>query len=184
MEEITNPLKVAFADTYALYVKAQNYHWNVEGPMFPMYHEFFGNIYEEVGGAIDRFAEEIRAQKSYAPASFGRFNELSTIEDESLIQLLPITMVTNLFEDNNRVLASLQLARDAAPGGAHDKLHPMPTTTNDTRPNSSTGAAWAKMPDNLSCPTNMSFGHFSCACTPHNSRAAITPDSATAWVKT
>ena len=114
MEEITNPLKVAFADTYALYVKAQNYHWNVEGPMFPMYHEFFGNIYEEVGGAIDRFAEEIRAQKSYAPASFGRFNELSTIEDESLIQLLPITMVTNLFEDNNRVLAYLQLARDAA----------------------------------------------------------------------
>ena len=114
MEEITNPLKVAFADTYALYVKAQNYHWNVEGPMFPMYHEFFGNIYEEVGGAIDRFAEEIRAQKSYAPASFGRFNELSTIEDESLIQLLPTTMVTNLFEDNNRVLASLQLAREAA----------------------------------------------------------------------
>jgi starvation-inducible DNA-binding protein len=114
MEEITNPLKVAFADTYALYVKAQNYHWNVEGPMFPMYHDFFGNIYEEVGGAIDRFAEEIRAQKSYAPASFGRFVELSTIEDESLIQLLPTTMVTNLFEDNNRVLASLQLAREVA----------------------------------------------------------------------
>ena len=114
MEEITNPLKVAFADTYALYLKAQNYHWNVEGPLFPMYHDFFGNIYEEVGGAIDRFAEEIRAQKSYVPASFGRFNELSTIEDESLIQLLPTTMVTNLFEDNNRVLASLQLARNVA----------------------------------------------------------------------
>ena len=114
MEEITNPLKVAFADTYALYLKAQNYHWNVEGPMFPMYHDFFGNIYEEVGGAIDRFAEEIRAQKSYVPASFGRFKELSTIEDESLIQLLPTTMVTNLFEDNNRVLASLQLARNVA----------------------------------------------------------------------
>jgi starvation-inducible DNA-binding protein len=114
MEEITNPLKVAFANTYALYLKAQNYHWNVEGPMFPMYHDFFGNIYEEVGGAIDRFAEEIRAQKSYVPASFGRFKELSTIEDESLIQLLPTTMVTNLFEDNNRVLASLQLARNVA----------------------------------------------------------------------
>ena len=114
MEEITNPLKVAFADTYALYLKAQNYHWNVEGPLFPMYHDFFGNIYEEVGGAIDQFAEEIRAQKSYVPASFGRFNELSTIEDESLVQLLPTTMVTNLFEDNNRVLASLQLARNVA----------------------------------------------------------------------
>jgi starvation-inducible DNA-binding protein len=114
MEEITNPLKVAFADTYALYLKAQNYHWNVEGPMFPMYHDFFGNIYEEVGGAIDRFAEEIRAQKSYVPASFERFKELTTIEDESLIQLLPTTMVTNLFEDNNRVLVSLQLARNIA----------------------------------------------------------------------
>jgi starvation-inducible DNA-binding protein len=114
MEEITNPLKIAFADTYALYLKAQNYHWNVEGPMFPMYHDFFGNIYEEVGGAIDQFAEEIRAQKSYVPASFERFKELSTIEDESLIQLLPTTMVTNLFEDNNRVLASLQLARNVA----------------------------------------------------------------------
>lgn len=114
MEEITNPLKVAFADTYALYLKAQNYHWNVEGPLFPMYHDFFGNIYEEVGGAIDQFAEEIRAQKSYVPASFGRFNELATIEDESLVQLLPTIMVTNLFEDNNRVLASLQLAREAA----------------------------------------------------------------------
>jgi starvation-inducible DNA-binding protein len=114
MEEITNPLKVAFADTYALYLKAQNYHWNVEGPMFPMYHDFFGNIYEEVGGAIDRFAEEIRAQKSYVPASFGRFKELTTIEDESVVQLLPTTMVTNLFEDNNRVLASLQLARNVA----------------------------------------------------------------------
>jgi starvation-inducible DNA-binding protein len=114
MEEITNPLKIAFADTYALYLKAQNYHWNVEGPMFLMYHDFFGNIYEEVGGAIDQFAEEIRAQKSYVPASFERFKELSTIEDESLIQLLPTTMVTNLFEDNNRVLASLQLARNVA----------------------------------------------------------------------
>lgn len=114
MEEITNPLKVAFADTYALYLKAQNYHWNVEGPMFPMYHDFFGNIYEEVGGAIDTFAEEIRAQKSYVPASFGRFKELTTIEDESVVQLLPTTMVTNLFEDNNRVLASLQLARNIA----------------------------------------------------------------------
>lgn len=114
MEEITNPLKIAFADTYALYVKAQNYHWNVEGPMFAMYHDFFGKLYEEVGGAIDQFAEEIRAQKSYVPASFGRFNELSTIEDESLVQLLPTTMVTNLFEDNNRVLASLQLARNVA----------------------------------------------------------------------
>ena len=113
MEEITAPLKIAFADTYALYVKAQNYHWNVEGPMFSMYHDFFGNIYQEVGGAIDQFAEEIRAQNAYAPAAFSRFKELTSIEDEVLI-IKPEQMVSNLFEDNNRVLASLQLARNVA----------------------------------------------------------------------
>lgn len=113
MEEVVNPLKAAFADTYAFYVKAQNYHWNVEGPMFAMYHDFFGKIYEEVGGAIDQFAEEIRAQNAYAPAAFGRFKELSSIEDEVLI-IKPEMMVANLFADNARVTASLQAARDVA----------------------------------------------------------------------
>ena len=114
MEEITNPLKVAFADTYALYVKAQNYHWNVEGPMFPMYHDFFGNIYEEVGGAIDRFAEEIRAAGAYAPAAFSRFAELSSIQDEVLVSVVPAQMVSNLYMDNVKVIDSLNAVRDIA----------------------------------------------------------------------
>lgn len=113
MEEITDPLKIAFADTYAFYVKAQNYHWNVEGPMFAMYHDFFGKIYEEVGGAIDQFAEEIRAQNAYAPGAFGRFSELTNIRDEVLI-IKPEQMVATLFSDNATVLASLQRARDVA----------------------------------------------------------------------
>jgi starvation-inducible DNA-binding protein len=113
MEEITNPLKIAFADTYAFYVKAQNYHWNVEGPMFAMYHEFFGKIYEEVGGTIDQFAEEIRAQNTYAPASFSRFRDLTNINDEVLI-IKPEQMVETLFSDNATVLASLHRARDVA----------------------------------------------------------------------
>lgn len=113
MEEVTNPLKIAFADTYAFYVKAQNYHWNVEGPMFAMYHDFFGKIYEEVGGAIDQFAEEIRAQNVYAPAAFSRFSELTNIRDEVLI-IKPEQMVSTLFSDNAMVLASLQRARNEA----------------------------------------------------------------------
>jgi len=113
MEEITNPLKVAFADTYAFYVKAQNYHWNVEGPMFPMYHDFFGNIYQEVGGAIDRFAEEIRAQGAYTPAAFSRFVELANVKDEVLI-ITPVNMVMNLYTDNMLVYSSLKAARDVA----------------------------------------------------------------------
>ena len=113
MEEIVNPLKIAFADTYAFYVKAQNYHWNVEGPLFAMYHEFFGKIYEEVGGAIDTFAEEIRAQNAYAPGALSRFKELTNIQDELLI-VKPEQMVATLFSDNATVLASLQRARDVA----------------------------------------------------------------------
>ena len=113
MEEVVNPLKVAFADSYAFYVKAQNYHWNVEGPLFYVYHDFFGKIYEEVGGAIDAFAEEIRAQNAYAPGAFSRFKELTSIEDDVLI-IKPEQMVTNLFVDNAKVLASLQAARDVA----------------------------------------------------------------------
>jgi starvation-inducible DNA-binding protein len=114
MEEITNPLKVAFADTYALYVKAQNYHWNVEGPMFPMYHDFFGNIYEEVGDAIDPFAEQIRAAGAYAPAAFSRFAELSNIQDEVLVDVVSSQMVSNLYMDNVKVIDSLNAVRDIA----------------------------------------------------------------------
>jgi starvation-inducible DNA-binding protein len=113
MEEITNPLKIAFADTYALYVKAQNYHWNVEGPMFAMYHDFFGKIYEEIGKAIDPFAEEIRAASAYTPAAFSRFLELTSIEDEVFI--IPADRMINiLYTDNAKVLGSLTIARNAA----------------------------------------------------------------------
>jgi starvation-inducible DNA-binding protein len=113
MEAVTDPLKIAFADTYAFYVKAQNYHWNVEGPMFAMYHEFFGKIYGEVGGAIDTFAEQIRAQNAYAVGAFSRFLELTNIKDEVLI-IEPEQMVATLLSDNSTLLFSLQRARDAA----------------------------------------------------------------------
>ena len=114
MEEITNPLKVAFADTYAFYIKAQNYHWNVEGPMFPMYHKFFGKLYKEVGGAIDPFAEQIRAAGGYAPGAFSRFAELSNIQDEVLVSIVPAQMVSNLYMDNVKVIDSLNAVRDIA----------------------------------------------------------------------
>jgi starvation-inducible DNA-binding protein len=79
-----------------------------------MYHEFFGDIYNEVGGAIDRFAEQIRAAGAYAPASFGRFTELSSIQDEVLVDVDPGQMVSNLFMDNSLVISSLKDVRDIA----------------------------------------------------------------------
>ena len=82
MEELVQAAKIVLANHYAFYVKAQNYHWNVTGPDFSQYHKLLGDIYEEVGNSIDTLAEEIRAMNAYAPGSFSRFAELSSIEDE------------------------------------------------------------------------------------------------------
>lgn len=79
-EQYANLLKIAFASEYAFYLKAQNFHWNVEGSLFPQYHEFFGNIYAEVGDSIDTFAEQLRAVRIYAPAAFTTLDTLSQVE--------------------------------------------------------------------------------------------------------
>ena len=99
-------LKVAFASTYAFYLKAQYYHWNVEGPNFPQYHEFLGNLYEEVGAAIDKMAEHIRALDAYAPGSFSRLEQLSAIKGNDMI--IPAReMIANLLEDNDKLTPML-----------------------------------------------------------------------------
>lgn len=85
MEELIKTSKVAFASEYAFFVKAQFFHWNVEGPNFPQYHELFGKIYEEVYDNIDTFAENIRKLGVYAPGSFERFSMLSRVEDSTSI---------------------------------------------------------------------------------------------------
>ena len=113
MEEITNPLKVAFADTFALYIKAHGFHWNVEGPDFYEFHGLFDTIVGEVYGAIDAFAEEIRAQNAYAPGSFGRVLALTTIADEVTVPS-GLAMAEILFSDNAKVIASLMVAHAAA----------------------------------------------------------------------
>lgn len=80
MSPLNESLKLAFASEYAYYLKAHNFHWNVEGINFAQYHELFGNIYEEVFGALDTFAENIRKINDYAPGSFGGLAKYSMIE--------------------------------------------------------------------------------------------------------
>jgi starvation-inducible DNA-binding protein len=106
MEELIEELKVVFASTYAFAAKAHYYHWNVEGPDFPQYHEFFGDIYEEVGGAIDKMAEHIRALDAYAPGSFKRLEELSAIEGDDTIPT-GLAMAAKLLEDNDKLTPML-----------------------------------------------------------------------------
>ena len=105
-EELIEDLKVVFASTYAFYLKAQYYHWNVEGSDFPQYHEFFGNLYQEVGGSIDKMAEHIRALDAYAPGSFKRLEGLSVIKGDDTIPT-GLDMVARLLDDNDRLTPML-----------------------------------------------------------------------------
>lgn len=105
-EELIEDLKKLFASNYAFYLKAQYYHWNVEGPNFPQYHEFFGKIYEEVGTSIDKMAEHIRALDAYAPGSFKRLIELSDIDGDDTI-ISGLEMASRLLADNDKLTPML-----------------------------------------------------------------------------
>jgi starvation-inducible DNA-binding protein len=118
-EQLIKAMKVAHASTFAFYLKAHGFHWNVEGENFPQYHEFFEKIYSEVYGVVDRFAEEIRALGSYAPAGLGRLLELSGIEDQREVVDARM-MIEILYQDNQTVLGSVEQAYELAENfGAH-----------------------------------------------------------------
>jgi starvation-inducible DNA-binding protein len=102
MEELIKALKIAFASEFSFYLKSQYFHWNVEGENFQQYHELFGNIYSEVYGSIDDFAENIRKVGSYTPGSFERFSMLSKIDDETEIPDAR-TMTEILLEDSDKL---------------------------------------------------------------------------------
>jgi starvation-inducible DNA-binding protein len=109
MEILIEIMRKVLADAYAFQLKANNYHWNVEGPNFPQYHKFLGKLYEEVFGATDTIAEQIRALNAYAPGSFTRFLELTDIEDEINIPSSS-EMMNRLIADNEKVLVTLNIA--------------------------------------------------------------------------
>ena len=113
MEQLVEALKKALASSFAFYLKTHNYHWNVEGHSFSEYHAFLGELYAEVWGAVDLIAEHIRTLDAYAPGSFTRFQQLSSIEDEMGVPT-GRAMMAKLLIDNQRVLADLQAAHAAA----------------------------------------------------------------------
>jgi len=88
-------------------IKAQQFHWNVEGPDFAQLHEFFGELYNEVyDNSIDRTAEYIRTLDDYSPGSFERFQELSEIKGQTKIPRARL-MIEELLANNGQMLALL-----------------------------------------------------------------------------
>ena len=79
---IADALSHMLADSYILYLKTHNFHWNVTGPMFQTLHIMFMDQYTEQWNALDLIAERIRALGHVAPGSYKRYVELSTIQEE------------------------------------------------------------------------------------------------------
>ncbi len=80
--EIAKGLSRVLADSYTLYLKTHNFHWNVTGPMFQTLHLMFETQYTELALAVDLVAERIRALGFPAPGTYREFAELSAIDEE------------------------------------------------------------------------------------------------------
>lgn len=111
--DVVQALSVLLADSYGLYLKTQNYHWNVTGPMFQSLHTMFQTQYEELTLIIDEIAERIRALGAKAPGSYSAFAKLGSIGEENGSPSAA-EMIENLAADQNLLIASAQALLEAA----------------------------------------------------------------------
>lgn len=102
------------ADTYTLYLKTHNYHWNVEGPMFSTLHNLFEEQYTNLAEAVDEIAERIRILGYRAPGSFKSFLELSRVSDSEKNDLGAMAMLSELLKANETVVATSKEVLTAA----------------------------------------------------------------------
>jgi starvation-inducible DNA-binding protein len=110
---VSAELSRLLADSYTLYLKSHNYHWNVTGPMFQTLHLMFEQQYNELALAVDEIAERIRALGHVAPATYGQFSALSSIEEEETIPAA-MDMVRNLLRGHETVVAAARAVVEAA----------------------------------------------------------------------
>lgn len=144
MSDLKNKLSIIMADTYALYLKTQNYHWHVKGPNFKALHDLFELQYRELAEAVDAVAERMRMMGHNAPATFKEFEHLKTIKDGNS-NSSSNQMVTELAADNATLVKDLnhamKLAQDAGDEGTvnllaerlsiHQKAHWMLSASQD-----------------------------------------------------
>jgi starvation-inducible DNA-binding protein len=103
---LKDDLKTLLGTTVVLYTKAHGFHFNVEGPDFPQYHEFLGDYYAEVYSTVDRIGEYIRTLDSYAPGSLARYCDLSVIKEQLQVPRAEL-MFVELDKDNATMIALL-----------------------------------------------------------------------------
>ena len=109
MAEIVRKLSLILADTYALYLKTQNYHWHVKGLQFKTLHELFEIQYRELAEAVDAIAERILIKGHKAPATFKEFEQLKRIKDGNSSRSSN-EMVSELADDHGMLVQDLNQA--------------------------------------------------------------------------
>ncbi|MDP1603163.1 MAG: DNA starvation/stationary phase protection protein [Legionella sp.] len=146
MDNVLKKLSIILADTYALYLKTQNYHWHVKGSQFKALHELFESQYLELAQAVDEIAERILITGNKAPATFSEFEKLKRIKDGNSSHNAN-QMVTELAEDHNTLVQdlnqSLKLAQETNDEGtvtlladriaAHEKARWMLNASRDVK---------------------------------------------------
>ena len=101
-QAIADGLSRLLADTYTLYLKTHNFHWNVTGPMFGSLHLLFETQYQELALAVDILAERIRALGDFVPATFSQFQKMSDIKETEEIPKA-LDMIAQLVEGHEIV---------------------------------------------------------------------------------
>jgi starvation-inducible DNA-binding protein len=119
---IADGLSRFLADSYTLYLKTHNFHWNVTGPMFNTLHLMFETQYNEMALAVDQIAERIRALGFPAPGSYQRYAQLSSIKEEVGVPAAE-EMIRQLVQGQEAVVRT---ARQIFP--IADEVHDEPTT--------------------------------------------------------
>ena len=113
LTELQQAARIAFASEFSFYLKAHEFHWNVEGPDFYQLHKFLQKIYEASYETIDVIAEEIRTLNEYTPGSFERFQELSQIIGQTKVPRGQL-MLEELLADSNVLIGLITQTFDVA----------------------------------------------------------------------
>jgi starvation-inducible DNA-binding protein len=97
-----------------MYYKTHAYHWNIEGIEFSQYHDFFAEIYDDLYGAIDPTSENLRKLDAYAPISIMELYNYKTIQEDSVMPVLLVDMLSNLLVANTETYNAFSKVFDLA----------------------------------------------------------------------
>lgn len=126
-KKICDVLHTLLASSYMLYLKTQNFHWNVTGVQFAPFHALFQTQYTDLAEAIDEMAERIRALGFFPEGSFQAFGKLSILKEAVGKPIPAMKMIETLLHDHEEVIVfmrgNLSMIEDLADGATADFIN-------------------------------------------------------------